>query len=640
MSTKTGTENWGDMSFIFVGHTPDVIPDVGVNPDTVMINGKEHQLLKKILEMKNANPAFLTTSSTMRSQLRTLLTATHVPLDHPLIQEIDHIQKLSGQYLPTSRESSFPSPLDSLQHISTMSAVHRAVAQNHTSEMRVFVQPAWQSPEETRQVLEAWTGKLDAIDLMIFDNDLMALIAEKFPNLTTLRLKARMDGGSDFLEHFDDSGLESIGRLLKLTTLDWEIWGSAFISSEGFAKLFAHQHLKDQLTTLTISSFRVGAEVLAEIGQYKELTSLSLHCCGPKGFETMLQSPLLQKTLLKLEIHSSEGWDSILSEQLLHELAAYQNLQELSFSSAPTTINLSLAMQRMLEGLENLERFSFSGVPFDDAMCVKMSALSNLTTLALGDCSPITKTGYPPLFHNKQKLQSLSLAKAIHLGSKAENLKAIGELEALKSLALEGLPYLEGGLQPLCTESIRANLQVLLLDNLPETSTVQFACLRQLCALKTLGLSRCPQFNDDALTTILEGLRNSLVQLQLDRVSIADGSVYAFTRLPNLKHLLLGSCWAFSASSYQSIIRSPNLQAKLQTLCLDHFPYTIDEAKGFTSFSALRGLILSNDDNLSLDDGNYLWKQAKKYTWQIMLAWGETGYAEAFKQAIADETHF
>lgn len=589
MSVKiAGVDDWGGMSFIFVGSSPDATAYSRVDPETAMINGKEHQLLKRILEMKNDNPAFLTTSSSRRSQLRTLLTATHVPIDHPLIQEIDHIQKFSGQHLTVCRESLYPSPMNSPQYVSSISAIHRTIAQNNTPGVRAFVQSAWQTSEETMQELEAWTGKLDAIDLMIFDNDLMALIAEKFPNLTTLRLKARMDGGSVIQDNFDDKGLESIAQLLKLTTLEWEIWVAGYISNKGFAKLFAHQHLKDQLTTLTISSFRVDTAVLAEVAQYKQLTSLSLHCCGPKGFEAMLQSHLLQKTLLKLQINSSENWDTILSEQLLHELANYPNMQELSFSSAPMGTNLSLAMQTMLEALKNLKSFSFSGVPFDDAMCEKISALTKLEALALGNCLQISETGYLPLFQEKSQLHSLSLVNAVRLGWKEENLKAIGELVALKHLALDGFSTSEYGLQPLCTENIRANLQTLLLDNLRSTLIEQYACLRQLRVLETLGISNCSLFNDDDLIPILEGLRNSLVQLQLNKVPIADRSIFALTQLPHLKHLLLGSCYAVSAACYQALIKSPSLQPRLLTLALDWFPYTNEEIKNFTSFSALR----------------------------------------------------
>jgi hypothetical protein len=213
----------------------------------------------------------------------------------------------------------------------------------------------------------------------------------------------------------------------------------------------------------------------------------------------------------------------------------------------------------------------------------------------------------------------------------------------LQRLSLEGA-YLYQDLQALfSSERIKKQLTGLWLENFPYALSEQFYSLKQLCALKNLGISECRWFNDDSFQRVVESFfKNSLKILQLNKVSLSDKVIDSFPQFRNLSHLLLGSTFALTNEGYQRFLKSPNLQRSLHTLCLDNLPLSDQEVKRFKDFTDLQALILSNDSNLPIDSKGveFLGKLAFQRNWQFELSWGEMDFIGLFSQAVRDESHF
>ena len=238
----------------------------------------EHPLTRLIKDKVNLSK----TPEPLLWNLNTLLHRVGVADNHPVRQEID--KRLSHEALPV------------------LGLAHPQPIKAHTSLVlseRNYVQPPTSSIEDTQKALEALEGKLDAIELCLVNDDLMAFIAQKFPQLKTFRLIGSEAG---WMWHdFTDKGLESIAQLKGLESLTIDAWMQlTWISYEGFTQLISQPQFAAQLKELTIRTFFFVDEAMSALAKYKQLQSLSYISAAwikEPALMMMLQSPTVKKSV-------------------------------------------------------------------------------------------------------------------------------------------------------------------------------------------------------------------------------------------------------------------------------------------------------------------------------------------------------
>jgi hypothetical protein len=398
-----------------------------------------------------------------------------------------------------------------------------------------FLQPASMSIEETKQALSQLVPPPEEIDLHDVDDELLLLIAEKFPQLKVLRLHKEHEDGH-YLGPWDltDRGLLAIEKLTSLEKLELSGWEFiVYISSNGLKSLFSTSHLANQLTELKLVTFQALDENLLPLSKYKKLETLSIRSAfvTPDGLKNVLQSPSLKNSLSNLYLYNSTGFDTSISDNVLKELKNYSHLEHLVLIASPWK-STSQALEQLLASKGFLKTLVLNGTTIDDGSAEKIGKMTKLEDLELLDCSAITSdTGIPQVLNSKENLRHLNLQEIVQL--KNQHLLLIGQLQTLEFLSLSSpAPYVTSeGLKQFCEcEAVQNNLQTLRLKDFSTVESEGFGYLGQLKKLSNLRLESCLWFNEDSLRALANSpLRNSLQEFEFDEVVRSDQSTFTGT---------------------------------------------------------------------------------------------------------------
>ena len=169
---------------------------------------------------------------------------------------------------------------------------------------------------QMKETIEAYGERFVELELNDVDDQLLALIAVKCPNLTSLTVDSRLDS---LLEHLTDAGLENIGKFTKLTKLSLNILGAMNVTTDGLQKLLSLPQFQNTLKELTLITFLVNNDVLNILATYKQLSKLSVSTTSitPAGTEPFVQSANLKATLQSLELVMGECWETLVTNKVL-----------------------------------------------------------------------------------------------------------------------------------------------------------------------------------------------------------------------------------------------------------------------------------------------------------------------------------
>ena len=315
--------------------------------------------------------------------------------------------------------------------------------------------------------------ELTLIDIQINNFD---EIAEKFPNLTTLKL-----------ENTTLSNLQGLEKFTTLTSLD----------------LSGHKNLKK----------------LENLENLTALTTLNLSNSGLKNLQNLQNiSTLKNLDLSENALESLQGLEKLATLTTLNLAGnSLKNLQVLEKLSTLTTLNLS---SQGSYGYQELQRLpSVTVENFSDNLNLNLEKLSALTTLDLSE---------NPLLGNVQGLEKLTKLTILNLTSskKLSDLKSLEKLPKLKELNLSDNDFLSSfqGLAKL-PELTRLNLKKNSLKNLQD--------LEKFPALSKLNLSD----NDELIS--LQGLEKLTALRALNLSGAKISSLQVLEKLINLTSLNL-----------------------------------------------------------------------------------------------------
>jgi hypothetical protein len=504
-----------------------------------------------------------------------------------------------------------------------------------------FLQPASMSIEETKQALSQLVPPPEEIDLHDVDDELLLLIAEKFPQLKVLRLQKEYLGGH-YLGPWDltDRGLLAIEKLTSLEKLELSGWEFiVYISSNGLKSLFSTSHLANQLTELKLVTFQALDENLLPLSKYKKLETLSIRSAfvTPDGLKNVLQSPSLKNSLSNLYLYNSTGFDTSISDNVLKELNNYSHLEHLVLIASPWK-STSQALQQLLASQSALKTLVLNGTTIDDGSAEKIGKMTKLEHLELLDCSAMTSdTGIPQVLNSKENLRHLNLQEIVQLND--QHLALIGQLQALEFLSLSSpAPYLmtSEGLKQFCEcEAVQNNLQTFRLKDFSTVKSEGFGYLGQLKKLSNLRLDSCLWFNDDSLRALANSpLRNSLQEFEFNETVLSDQAIFTLTQFEKLKNLTLASCYGLTNDGKGKFLEQVFFKKNLFGLCMDSFDLSDEVIKKFSAFESLKVLIMSNNGAISNTGEKYLLDLAKEKGCLTCIASGETDFFNMFESSL------
>lgn len=171
--------------------------------------------------------------------------------------------------------------------------------------------------------------RFKTIILHDFDDEVVSLIVEYCPNVESLQLRA----GYGSSQLFSDEGLVHIAKLKKIQELVIVSPLSFQVTSKGFEILLNTPILQSNLVALTLN-YGPNDKELQLLTKFKSLKFLSLfsYDITTQGLLALLQSNNLKATLeqLRFVIKYSKAF---LNDQILTELSAYTHLQSIYLDS-------------------------------------------------------------------------------------------------------------------------------------------------------------------------------------------------------------------------------------------------------------------------------------------------------------------
>lgn len=589
-------------------------------PTTTTVPVSEHPLTRLIKDKANLSK----TPEPLLWNLNKLLHRIGVADNHPVRQEID--KRLSHQALPVFGLS-HPQPIKA----------HTPLVLSE----RTYVQPPTASIEDTQKALEALEGKLDAIELCLVNDDLMAFIAQKFPQLKTFKLVGSQAG---WMWHdFTDKGLESIAQLKGLESLTIDAWMQLIqISYEGFTKLISQPEFAAQLKELKIRTFFFVDEAMPALAKYKQLQSLYIGAAWIKepALMTLLQSSTLKKSVTDFTFFNSQ--DVALSDNTLSKLKDFASLEHLALCEGALVTDWKVSdpvLIAFLEAQKKLKTLDLRGPVIKDPIAEKIGQMAQLEVLRLGDCSEVTReNGWKLLLGGKIKLAHLDIANAQQLDE--NNMPYVSQLP-LSFLSIDngGMWVSSKWMEALCTSpAMQKNLKTLRLTGLTELKTGAYEYLQTLENLTSLKLNQSHWFNRDALDFLSKtSLAKTLKTLELVETGFDDNCIPLLPKFKVLQNLLLGSCYALTKQGRWLLLNGPYGRQLLKVFGVDGFDSTVDDWTALANFYNLTFAIISNSLQLS-QDFSELYKIAKEHRFELLISWGFTGFIESFESVVAEQS--
>jgi hypothetical protein len=579
----------------------------------------EHPLTKFIKERVNLELTPEPLLWTLKHNLRLV----GVNEDCPVYQEID--KKLNHHALPA-----LGYPHKQLPKAITMA----------TPSERCYVQPPNISIVETKKVLEEHVGKLDAIELCLVDDDLMAFIAQQFPQLKSLQLVKRV--GIGMWDSFTDSGLESIAQLKELETLTLDVWYSMLlISYTGLTQLINQPHFVSQLQKFKISNPLLTDEALKALAKYKQLNTLYIQGAWIKeqGLMALCQSTTLKKSMIDFTFLNSTC--GAITDNTLTQLKGFGSLEHFTAGERGVMGDYSWKISEntllaFLEAQKKLKTLNLLGPMITDLIAEKIGQMNQLENLQLSDCSQLSsRDGWKLLLNNKENLTYLDIKNATLLGE--DHIPLIGKL-SLTFLSIDKSSCISSKcIQELCkSPSLQKQLKTLHLSRMKYLKAEGYTYLQTLQNLTSLRLDKCHWFNEDALKVLSESsLAKTLNTLELVGTGIDDKAVVLLAQFSQLKYLLLGDCYALTKIGCEELLDCSTLRENLIIFGTEHFDWTEKQLEKLAYFDALKVVILSNDESLSFDNSGPISKIAEEKGFSLSISFGITGYLSIFEEAIA-----
>jgi len=494
----------------------------------------------------------------------------------------------------------------------------------------------WQNPKEdlakTIDMLKSMKGDLDQIYLCIPTDELLSLIAELFPNLSTLSLSSEV---APFKwEFFTDYGLKSIGKLENLKhfywySLDAPSWNN---SLEGLLNL---PHLKANLETFHYHVYNIYAKEAEALAGYENLKSLSLPCIAYKNDKRcdevlvkLLQSPSLQFSLRSLSLEYATFEDPKLADEFMETLCGFTKLTSFSFTpqlkefnevvqyGSPPSLYSHISseqVQKFLHANPDLKELFWSGIVIDNKICEVLSGMKALELINLANCANVSSKGIEVLCEGEAPLKSVTVGWPV-IGW---DMSLFGKFPHLEELSLSGLSQQHTGIKELCSPSNIENLKSLTLIQCAFHSE-DYAALKDLENLECLTINDCPQYNDDSLMGSISA-QSKIKTLRFNRVSIADGASDVFSKMPYLTGLVFNDCFALTSKNIKSIMTS-SLQKSIQMLVVSFDSLSLEDIAQLVNFSALEALaVYYNPENKGEKKIKKIFEIANGEKWQMLF---------------------
>lgn len=586
-------------------------------PSPVTVPAGEHPLTQLIKDKVNLSK----TPEPLLWHLHNLLHRVGVAENHSVLQDIK--ERLSHQALPVL----------GLSHPQPAKQQARPAASNNT-----YVQAPTATIEETFKALEAWQGPLDGIELCLVDDNLMAFIVQKFPQLKTLRLEGFVSNKK--WENFTDQGLQSIAQLKALESLTIDAWDNLLmVSYKGFTQMLAQAQFASGIKDLKISTFFLVDEAMPALAKYTQLRDLYICAAwiSEAALTKLLQSPALKKSVADFTFFNSQ--EGALSDTTLSLLKEFSALEHVALAEGVLVKSWKISdpvLMAFLEAQKKLKTLDLRGPVIKDTLAEKIGQMAQLETLRLDDCSSVSsEKGWKSFLTEKSCLKHLDLGNAQQLDE--ANVALISQLP-LSFLSIDngGTWVSSKWMMNLCTGAVmQQTLQTLRLTGLNALSTDSYEYLQNLQNLSSLRLNQSHWFNADALEFLSKtSLAKTLKTLELIETGLDDRCIELFAKFEQLQHLLLGSCYAITKEGRHKLLNTPELQAKLNLLAVDGFELNVDEWKAVSQFDQLKYLIISNDNTLQIVNTSELYAIAKAKGFVISMSWGITDYIQDFEKEV------
>lgn len=507
---------------------------------------------------------------------------------------------------------------------------------------KCYVQPYAISTEETIKALERLAGKLDEIELCSPTDELLAFVAEKFPNLTCLVIqeKLRWWFWTEW-NHFTDHGLESIANLKNLKRLDLICYSSLpIISYSGFNKLLSQPQFAAHLEELNIESIVIGSQCLPIIATYQQLKKLHIgqNSIFNNNINALLESPTLKNTIIDFCFYN---WNPVIinddSLKLLQNFVSLQHLslEQCTYRESGWKVSDSVLIE-FLESKKKLNTLRLAGPSINDAIAEKLNQLTELNHLFLDDCSRVSsEKGWDLLLGNKERLNHLELQK---LNMNRNNTFLFDKIP----LTFLSLGYVDicfkDWMENLCSgKNLQRNLKTLHLSNFLYAHSEAYKPLALLKGLTSLRFDKCVWFNHEALES-LTPLAETLETLAFGDVALDDKSIEIFAKFKKLKNLFLGQAKALTQEGIDKFQNNEFLKKNI--VCLETMDFYFDDKQSqlFTKFENLKILILKNALNMSDNGEKALQKWAFANKVKVFFPGTTTFDFEDFDNGVKDAT--
>lgn len=504
---------------------------------------------------------------------------------------------------------------------------------------RSYVQHLTASIEETKNSLKPLAGQLDSIQLCLVDDDLMAFVAQEFPDLKSLRLVSGIY--DDVWDSFTDKGLDSIAQLKKLNTLIIDAWNSlATISDEGLTKLLSQSQFLVNITDLEINTFFIVDSILAVVGKYQKLRRLSIEgsVLTDQGLSSLLKSPSLKTMIADFSFYNTNS--SPITDANITFLKDFKALERLNLGAGMDLKISTPVFLNFLDAHKNLKSLDIKGLTIDGIIAEKLGLLTDLESLHLYDCSKIPREKcWDLFFKNKSKLFDLNLLNNPTLDE--ENIVYVVN-SPLTSLSLNmGKEWWADPsfLGTICgNDTLRRTLKKLHLTHLNNFKPDVYQYFKGMVSLNHLRIDASPWFNHDSLKYLSQApISQTIETLELIDTSIDDSSIPLFTQFSKIKNILLGNCHAITKDGYAQILNLQIFKDQIEVITFEYCDWTFGQLWLFIlTFKALKILVVSNGADLQDSEWDVLFEAAQAKKIAVIACAGITGYREIFEGAIKE----
>lgn len=512
-------------------------------PEKVFVGDVRLGLVESYVRMLRANPNFLNQCSKKDlSEMRVLAIRSGLKEDHELIKKVDEVSsKLPGKCvglvakLPSSKNTSVQDP-------------------------SVFNQKDLKN-NEVLEVLKKRGAEITDLTLTEATDEVMAVLPELCPNLTSLHIQERLD--YQLSRGFTDASLVSIGKLPKLKSLNLDLWLNLTISCDAVQTLLSQPNLVANLTDLNISmAARLTDGSMETLATYKKLKNVSFKSSCPltsSGLETFFKSSSIKATLESVKLDLNNGLGGLtLTDNIAYYLGLIPNLKVVDlkgeWKGTDYYVNGLIAALKQVKVLKLAYPVSLDGLS-------KLS--STVTELDLGDTSKLASADFDTLLKGRS-LTHLSLGKAQNFTD--SNMSQVVQLP-LVHFGLNGSSIMHGLDTLRESPAMQSGLRSLDISSLPKATNKSLG-LSGLNNLTSLRVVDCAEFNDASLKKILDSnLKNTLTKLELALVYISDRYIASLKRLEQLVSLSLGKLPAVTKAGVADLLNT-SLAFRLRELDL------------------------------------------------------------------------